>query len=156
MQFLTKQLHHSLKGDLSSELQVLEASIVKDIQSRLEMGGFYVFLIHIFVTGGGNRGLFSLVYLFPAKSSHASGFARSPAHPSDKALSPEEQLPRVHAPCLVCARRCEGWRKQVSVGAPLQSRRNACSPPCCSLVLAELFQKIAFFFFFRKRSLFLQ
>lgn len=65
---MTKQLHHSLKGDLSSEHQFSEAkaSFVKGVQSRLELGGLCMFLIHISITGGGNRGLLSLVYLFPA------------------------------------------------------------------------------------------
>lgn len=148
---MTKQLHHSLKGDLSSEHQVSEskASFVKGVQSRLELRGFCMFPIHISITGGGNRGLLSLVYLFPAKSFPASGLARSPAHPSDKAPSPEEQLQRVHAPCLVSAPRWGGWSKQVPVGAPL----HACSPLFSPSALAEQFKKISFL---SKCSLFLQ
>lgn len=100
---------------------------MKDIQSGLELGGFCIFLIHIFITAGGNKGLLSLLYLFPAKSFYASGFSRSPAHPSDKALSPEEWLPRVHAPCLVCSGGCGGWRNRCQ-WEPLRNPRGTSVP----------------------------
>jgi len=69
----------------------------------------------------------------------ASGFARSPT---------AQQLLRVHAPCLGCARGC--WRRWVTVGAPLHPPGKAHSPPCSPSALAELFQKIAFL---RRRAL---
>lgn len=84
-------------------------------------------------------------FISSQQSFPASGFARRPAYPSDKALSPEEQLPRVHAPCLVSARGWGGWRKQVPVGAPLHPPRNARSPLCSPSALAEQFEKISSF-----------
>lgn len=65
--------------------------------------------------------------------------------PADKAVSPEERLLRVHAPCLGCARGCRGWR-WVTVGAPPHPLGKARSPPHGPSALAELFQKIASFF----------
>lgn len=69
---MTKQLHHSLKGDLSSEHQFSEAkaSFVKGVQSRLELGGLCMFLIHISITGGGNGITFTGLSLPSSLSLH--------------------------------------------------------------------------------------